>query len=88
MRSSFTLRTSFRVVHRDHRSSPTCLENVSRSARVAASAPDLHTHDRFERIEDGWRALAETQDWLDGVAAPLAKARATTVASKREDNDG
>lgn len=76
MRPSYTLRTSFRVVHHDHRSSTTCLENAALSARVAASAPDLHTYDRFKRIERGWRALAEAQDWLDGVAPPIVKRRA------------
>jgi len=58
MRPSCPLRTSFRVVHRDHRSSTTCFENAALSARVAAAAPDPHTYDRFKRLERGWRALA------------------------------
>jgi len=84
MRPSCPLRTSFRVVHRDHRSSTTCFENAALSARVAAAAPDPHTYDRFKRLERGWRALAETRDWLDGAAPPVERTRAVMGDNKRE----
>jgi hypothetical protein len=68
---STQLRAHLHVTHRDQRTTRECLQNAKLSGRLAMAAQDLHEHSRYLRIEDGWRALAEMQDWLDGVKPPL-----------------
>ena len=39
------------------------LKNAENCARLAESAADAPTRNRFERMATAWRALAEEQDW-------------------------
>jgi hypothetical protein len=47
------------------------LENAENCARLAQSATDEPSYNRYKRMEAAWRALAEEQDWLDGKVHPL-----------------
>jgi hypothetical protein len=35
----------------------------------------VRASNRYKRMEAGWRALAEEQDWLEGTIHPLLNAR-------------
>jgi hypothetical protein len=47
------------------------LENAENCALMAELATDEPTRNRYKRMEAGWRALAEEQDWLEGKIHPL-----------------
>ena len=47
------------------------LENAENCAQMAEQATDEPTRNRYKRMEAGWRALAEEQDWLEGKIHPL-----------------
>jgi hypothetical protein len=47
------------------------LENAANCAQLAEQATDQPTRQRYKRMEDAWRALAEEQDWLDGKVPPV-----------------
>jgi hypothetical protein len=47
------------------------LKNAENCARLAESAANAPTRNRFERMATAWRALAEEQDWLDGEVPPV-----------------
>jgi hypothetical protein len=38
---------------------------------MAEQATDEPTRNRYKRMEAGWRALADEQDWLEGKIHPL-----------------
>jgi hypothetical protein len=57
------------------------LENAENCAQLAERAEDDPTHNRYKRMEEAWRALAEEQDWLDGEIAP-AKIAVTDAQKK------
>ena len=48
-------------------------ENAENAAQLAERANDEPTYLRYKRMEAAWRALADEQDWLDGVVAPKVK---------------
>ena len=48
-------------------------ENAANAAQLAERAEDEPTYLRYKRMEAAWRALADEQDWLDGVVAPNVK---------------
>jgi hypothetical protein len=47
-------------------------ENAGHCLALEDAAPNATTRRQFRRMGDSWRALAETQDWLDGVTPPVA----------------
>jgi hypothetical protein len=57
------------------------LENAENCAQLAERAEDEPTHNRYKRMEEAWRALAEEQDWLDGEI-PRAKIAVTDARKK------
>jgi hypothetical protein len=48
-------------------------ENAQNCADKAESARDKPSFNRFKRMEATWLALAEEQDWLDGVKSPVGR---------------
>ena len=46
------------------------LNNAENCAELAERARDEPAYRRFKLMEAGWRALAQEQDWLDGVTPP------------------
>jgi hypothetical protein len=52
-------------------------ESMRKNAKACLNLQDAaHTEaarKRFRRMKDGWLALADAQDWLDGVICPLAQ---------------
>jgi uncharacterized protein (DUF2141 family) len=42
------------------------LENAENCAQMAERTTHDPAHRRYKRMEAGWHALAEEQDWLDG----------------------
>jgi hypothetical protein len=42
------------------------LANADNCALMAEAAENEPTRNRFKRMEEAWRALANEQDWLDG----------------------
>jgi hypothetical protein len=49
--------------------------------QLAERAEDEPTHNRYKRMEEAWRALAEEQDCLDGKIPP-AKIAVTDAQKK------
>jgi hypothetical protein len=45
-------------------------QNADNCAQLAERAADQPTHQRYKRMEEAWRALAQEQDWLDGQVPP------------------
>ncbi|SDJ61977.1 MULTISPECIES: hypothetical protein [Bradyrhizobium] len=45
--------------------------NAANCAQMAETAENEPDRNRFKRMEDAWRALAEEQDWLDGERSPV-----------------
>jgi hypothetical protein len=54
-------------------------EHLRKNAEGCLSLEDNAANDaareQFRRVGDGWLALAETQDWLDGVTPPVSRAQ-------------
>ena len=50
------------------------LNNAENCAELAERARDEPTYKRFKLMEAGWLALAQEQDWLDGVTPPHRRA--------------
>jgi hypothetical protein len=48
-------------------------ENAENAPQLAERAQDEPTYLRYKRMEAAWRALADEQDWLDGVVGPEEK---------------
>jgi hypothetical protein len=48
-------------------------ENAEHCLTLEDSAADDAARSQFRRMGDSWRALAETQDWLDGATPPVAR---------------
>jgi len=46
------------------------LENAENCAHLAESAANEPAFHRYKRMEAAWRALADEQDWLDGLISP------------------
>jgi hypothetical protein len=46
-------------------------ENAQNCAHLAETAKDEPTHQRYQRMEAAWRALADEQDWPDGEKPPV-----------------
>ena len=65
-------RAALHITHRQDRTSRECLDNANLAARMAGSAASVPDASRYRHIEDGWRALAEMQDWLDGIVHPVS----------------
>lgn len=45
-------------------------ENAENCLRLAETAKDDPTYNRYRRMAEAWLALAKEQDWLDGEQAP------------------
>jgi hypothetical protein len=41
--------------------------NARNCGELADEAEELPSKNRYKRMQDAWLALAEEQDWLDGV---------------------
>ena len=50
------------------------LNNAENCADLAERAKDEPSYKRFKLMEAGWLALAQEQDWLDGVTPPHRRA--------------
>jgi hypothetical protein len=59
-------------------------DNAENCANKAETAKDKPTQKRFKRMEAAWLALADQQDWLDGVQPPLGCNRAVDQAAWSE----
>lgn len=46
-------------------------KNAENCLTLEEAAPSAAARNRFKRMGDAWYALAETQDWLDGVISPI-----------------
>ena len=68
-------RTQLYLTHRSQRSGGECRENAYLAAQLADSAKDAHELDYYRQIENGWVALAEMQEWLDGAVPPIGEQR-------------
>ncbi|MEH2513987.1 hypothetical protein V1291_005341 [Nitrobacteraceae bacterium AZCC 1564] len=44
-------------------------ENSNNCRRLAEDALDEPQRKRYQRMAEAWQALAEEQDWLDGVSS-------------------
>lgn len=55
-------------------------ENAHNCLMLAESAQDEPSFLRFRRMADAWHALAEEQDWLDGVPKQSAASTAEHFA--------
>jgi hypothetical protein len=73
------LRTSLRLVHSKDWPASRNLKNAENTRHLAEWAKGTPRFERYQRIEAAWRALAETEDWLEGRINPLT-GRATLVA--------
>lgn len=51
--------------------SDTFRENAENCLQLAERAEAEPTHRRYSRMAEGWLALADEQDWLDGEIPPL-----------------
>lgn len=49
-------------------------DNAGHCQTLEGTAPDDAGRKQFGRMGDAWLALAETQDWLDGVTPPISRA--------------
>jgi hypothetical protein len=49
-------------------------DNAGHCQSLEGTAPDDAERKQFGRMGDAWIALAETQDWLDGVTPPVSRA--------------
>jgi hypothetical protein len=47
--------------------------NAGHCLSLEDNAANDSARDQFRRVGDGWLALAETQDWLDGVTPPVSR---------------
>jgi len=47
-------------------------ENAENCLRLAEAKTDDPSFKRFHRMAEAWRALADEQDWLDGVSRKSA----------------
>lgn len=45
-------------------------ENAQNCGDLADEAKGTPERKRYERIQEAWTSLAETQDWLDGKVGP------------------
>ena len=48
-------------------------ENAGHCLALEGTAPDDTERKQFRRMGDAWLALADTQDWLDGVTPPVSR---------------
>lgn len=48
-------------------------ENAENCAYLAENASDQPTRQRYIRMQTAWLALADQQDWLNGVVSPLCQ---------------
>lgn len=48
-------------------------EKAGRCLTLEGHAPNELARNQSRRMGDSWRALAETQDWLDGMTPPVAR---------------
>jgi hypothetical protein len=46
-------------------------ENADNNLQLAENAEGDPAHRRYVRMAQGWTALAEEQDWLDGEVPPI-----------------
>jgi hypothetical protein len=47
------------------------LENAENCTELAEKAKDAPTRARYLRMAEGWLALANEQEWLEGNVSPL-----------------
>ncbi|MBR0954879.1 hypothetical protein JQ591_30940 [Bradyrhizobium canariense] len=48
-------------------------ENAGHCLTLEGSALSDAARKRYRRMGDAWLALAETQDWLDGLTSPILR---------------
>jgi len=53
-------------------------DNAGHCLTLEGTAPDDPGRKQFRRMGDGWLALADTQDWLDGVTPPVSPPRVSS----------
>ena len=53
-------------------------ENAGHCLTLEGAAADDAARKQFRRLGDGWLALADTQDWLDGVTPPVSPPRVSS----------
>lgn len=53
--------------------------NAGNYLMLVNTAPNDAARHRFARMSDAWFALADTQDWLDGVTSPALSAATMRV---------
>lgn len=46
-------------------------DNADNCLQLAERAEAQPTYKRYARMAEGWRALADEQDWLDGEVPPV-----------------
>ena len=46
-------------------------DNADNCLQLAERAEGQPTYKRYSRMAEGWRALANEQDWLDGEIPPV-----------------
>src|SRR5437870_2369698 len=56
-------------------------ENARNCEELAYEARDAPSWRRLMRLASGWRAVAETQDWLDGAIPPVGIRMETTMTA-------
>lgn len=57
------------------RHSDTFRENADNCLQLAERSEAEPTFKRYMRMADGWTALADEQDWLDGEVPPVGGLR-------------
>ena len=56
-------------------------ENAENCAEMAEEADDEASRRRYQRMEQTYLRLAETEEWLDGKVSPFAQQTAAKSAS-------
>ena len=60
-------------------------ENAENCVHLAESAESEPVFNRYKRMEAGWRALADEQDWLDGEVSPvISRSHLRSMGSKAD----
>lgn len=57
----------------DMKRSESLRKNADHCLTLQHAARTEAVRKRFRRMKDGWLALADAQDWLDGVICPLPR---------------
>ena len=72
MRSHLRLVTRLRIIHQQDRPSDLCRRNADNTREIAQWARGYPRFAEYKKVEAAWRALAENEDWLDGMLYPAS----------------